>query len=47
MAMEVHVFFHGALPTKIALGHALKNLGFPLSIEPTTGSLEEHRGFIR
>jgi hypothetical protein len=46
MAMEVHVFFHGQLPTKAALGQALNNLGFPLSMESTTGSLEEHSGFM-
>ena len=46
MAMEVHVFFHGELPTRAALGQAFKNLSFPLSIESTTGSLEEHSGFM-
>src|SRR5262245_14128328 len=45
-AMEAHVFFHGDLPTKAALAKALKDLKFPFSIAPDTGSLEEQSGFM-
>src|ERR1700674_5397493 len=46
MAMEAHVFFRGKLPTKAALARALKELRFPLSIKPATGSLEQQSGFM-
>jgi len=46
MAMEIHVFLHGQLPSKAALGQAFKTLGFPLAIASITGSLEEHSGFM-
>src|SRR5207302_6912345 len=46
MSMEVHVFFHGKLPSKAALGKALKELGFPLSVGRATGSLEGQKGFM-
>lgn len=46
MAMEIHVFFHGKLPTKAALGRTMKELGFPLSVKPATGSLEGHSGYM-
>lgn len=46
MSMEIHVFFRGKLPTKAVLSHAMKELGFPFSIKPATGSLEEQSGFM-
>jgi hypothetical protein len=46
MSMETHVFFRGKLPTKAALSRAMKELGFPYSIKPTTGSLEQQNGFM-
>src|SRR5713226_1160171 len=46
MAVEVHVFFRGKLPTKSALTKAMKELGFPISIKPATGSLEKQSGFM-
>src|SRR5262245_56247696 len=46
MSMETHVFFRGKLPTKAALSRAMKELGFPFSIKPATGSLEQQNGFM-
>ena len=46
MAMELHVFFRGELPSKAALARTIKELGFPLSIISATGSLEQHKGFM-
>jgi len=46
MSMETHVFFRGKLPTKAALSRAMKDLGFPFSIKPATGSLEQQSGFM-
>jgi hypothetical protein len=46
MSMETHVFFSGKLPTKAALSRAMKELGFPFSITPSTGSLEQQSGFM-
>src|SRR3954452_7119213 len=46
MSMETHVFFRGKLPTKSALSRAMKELGFPFSITPSAGSLEQQSGFM-
>ena len=46
MSMETHVFFRGKLPTKAALSRAMRELGFPFSITPSTGSLERQSGFM-
>ena len=46
MSMETHVFFRGALPGKAVLSRAMKELDFPFSITPATGSLEAQRGFM-
>ncbi|MGE5156846.1 MAG: hypothetical protein ACM3OF_01745 [Gemmatimonas sp.] len=46
MSMETHVFFRGTLPSKAALSRAMKELGFPFSITPATGSLEAQAGFM-
>jgi len=46
MSMETHVFFRGKLPTKAALSRAMKELGFPFSINPATGPLEQQSGFM-
>jgi hypothetical protein len=46
MSTETHVFFRGKLPSKTALSRAMKELGFPFSIKPATGSLEEQSGFM-
>jgi hypothetical protein len=42
----MHVLFRGKLPDKAALARAMKALGFPLSIRPATGSLEQQSGFM-
>ena len=44
--MEIHIFFRGELPTKTALSRAMKELGFPFSIKPAAGSLEQQSGFM-
>jgi len=44
--METHVFFRGKLPSKATLSRAMKELGFPFSITPATGSLEAQKGFM-
>lgn len=44
--METHVFFRGKLPTRAALSRAMKELGFPFSITPAAGSLEQQSGFM-
>lgn len=46
MSMEINVLFSGALPSKAALEGALQELGFPLTIEPADGSLEDQSGFM-
>jgi hypothetical protein len=46
MSMETHVFFRGKLPSKVALARAMKELGFPFSITPASGSLEQQSGFM-
>jgi hypothetical protein len=46
MSVEIHVLFHGTLPTKAALTRAMKELGFPLTISPPGGSLEQQSGFM-
>ena len=46
MSMETHVFFRGKLPGKAALSRAMKDLGFPFSITPATGSLDAQKGFM-
>jgi hypothetical protein len=46
MSMEIHVLFRGKLPSKAALQAALRELGFPFSIKPATGSLERQNGFM-
>ena len=45
--METHIFFRGKLPTRAALSRAMKELGFPFSISPSTGSLEQQSGFMQ
>jgi hypothetical protein len=46
MSTETHVFFRGKLPSKAALTRAMKELGFPFSISPPAGSLEQQSGFM-
>jgi hypothetical protein len=46
MSTETHVFFRGKLPSKAAVSRAMKELGFPFSITPATGSLEAQKGFM-
>jgi hypothetical protein len=46
MSIEMHVFFRGKLPSKAALSRALKKLGFPFTIKPATGSLEQQSGYM-
>jgi hypothetical protein len=46
MSMETHVFFRGKLPSKVALSRVIRELGFPFSITPASGSLEAQAGFM-
>lgn len=46
MSMELHVFLRGKLPNKSALQKAMRELGFPLTIRPATGSLEKQKGYM-
>src|SRR5262245_8590403 len=46
MSIEMFVFFRGKLPSKAALSRALKELGFPFTIKPATGSLEQQHGYM-
>jgi hypothetical protein len=46
VSTETHVFFRGKLPTPAALSRTMKELGFPFSITPSTGSLEQRSGFV-
>jgi hypothetical protein len=46
MSTNTHVFFRGKLPSKAALNRAMKELGFPFSIKPASGSLEGESGFM-
>jgi hypothetical protein len=46
MSMEIHVLFRGKLPSKAALQKTMRELGFPFSIKPATGSLEQQKGFM-
>jgi hypothetical protein len=46
MSTETHVFFRGKLPSKATLARAMKELGFPFSLKPATGSLENQSGFM-
>ena len=44
--MEMHVLFRGKLPSKAALTRTMKELGFPFSIAPPAGSLEQQTGYM-
>ena len=46
MSIEMHVFFRGKLPSKAALTRAMKGLGFPFTIKPATGPLDEQHGYM-
>ena len=46
MSIEIHVLFHGKLPSKAALTRCFKELGFPLRFAPGSGSLEQHKGHL-
>jgi hypothetical protein len=46
MSMEMHVLFRGKLPRKAALTRTMKELGFPFSIAPPAGSLEQQTGYM-
>jgi hypothetical protein len=46
MSMEMHVLFRGKLPDKAALSRAMDELGFPFSINPPGGSLEQQSGYM-
>jgi hypothetical protein len=46
MSVEINVLFQGTLPTKAALTRAMKELGFPLTISPPGGSLEQQSGYM-
>jgi hypothetical protein len=46
MSMEIHVLFRGKLPSKAALQKTMRELGFPFSIKPATGSLEQQKGYM-
>jgi hypothetical protein len=44
MSMEMHVLFHGKLPSKAGLTRCFKELGFPLAFPRGSGALEQHEG---
>jgi hypothetical protein len=46
MSIEMYVFFRGKLPSKTALTRAMKELGFPFTIKPATGSLDQQHGYM-
>ena len=46
MSIEMYVFFRGKLPSKAALTRAMKELGFPFTIKPATGSLDKQHGYM-
>ena len=46
MSMEIHVLFHGKLPSKAALTRCFRELGFPLSFQRGTGLLERQEGYL-
>ena len=46
MSIEMHVLFAGKLPSKAKLARKMKELGFPFSIIPPLGSLEEQEGYM-
>ena len=46
MSMETHVFFRGPLPRKAALRRVMRELGFPFTLVPDTGTLEGQSGFM-
>jgi len=46
MSIEMHVLFRGKLPSKAALMRALRELGFPFTLKPATGSLERQNGYM-
>jgi hypothetical protein len=46
MSTETHVFFTGPLPSKRALQGAMKELGFPFTLSPATGRLEDQDGYM-
>jgi hypothetical protein len=46
MSIEMHVLFAGKLPSKAKLARKMKELGFPFSIVPPLGSLEEQEGYM-
>lgn len=46
MSIEMHVLFAGKLPSKAKLARKMKELGFPFSIVPPLGSLEEQEGHL-
>ena len=46
VSIEIHVLFHGKLPSKAALARCFKELGFPLAFAPGSGSLGQHKGYL-
>jgi len=46
VSIEIHVLFHGKLPSKAALTRCFKDLDFPLRFPPGSGSLEQHKGYL-
>jgi hypothetical protein len=46
MSIEMHVLFAGKLPSKAKLARKMKELGFPFSIVPPLGPLEEQEGHL-
>lgn len=45
MAMEIHVVFHGKLPSRDELTRSMNELSFPFSIDPEV-VLDEQSGFM-
>jgi len=46
MSMEMHVLFRGELPSKAALSRTMEEMGFPFSVTPPGGSLEQQSGYM-
>jgi hypothetical protein len=46
MALELHVFFAGGLPSKASLSTTMRQLGLPLNIARANGRLAQHTGFL-
>ena len=46
MSMETHVLFRGPLPEKVAFEAAMRQFGFPFTLQERDGTLEGQEGFL-